>query len=58
MKILTQAKDQAFHLNNLAMDYQKDGRDLLASDLRIASQTLEMLVKIIEVYNHEEGEKQ
>lgn len=58
MKILTQAKDHAFHLNNLAMDYQKDGRDLLASDLRIASQTIKILVKIIEVYNHEEGEKQ
>jgi len=58
MKILTQAKDHAFHLNNLAMDYQEDGRDLLASDLRIASQTMKILVKIIEVYNHEEGEKQ
>jgi len=58
MKILTQAKDHAFHLNNLAMDYQKDDRDLLASDLRIASQTIKILVKIIEVLNNEEGEKQ
>lgn len=58
MKILTEAKDHAFHLNNLAMDYQKDGRDLLADDLLIASQTLEILVKIIEVLNSEEGEKQ
>ena len=55
MKILTQAKEQAFHLNNLAMDYQKDGRDLLASDLRQASQTMKLLVKIIEVLNSEEG---
>jgi hypothetical protein len=56
MKILTEAKDHAFHLNNLAMDYQKDGRDLLADDLRIASQTIKILVKIIEVLNSEEGE--
>lgn len=55
MKILKEAKDHAFHLNNLAIDYQRDGRDLLASDLRVAAQTIKMLVKIIEVLNSEEG---
>ena len=55
MKILTEAKAHAFHLNNLAMDYQKDGSDFLASDLRVASQTIKLLVKIIEVLNSDEG---
>lgn len=55
MKILTEAKAHAFHLNNLAIDYQQDGRDFLASDLRVASQTIKLLVKIVEALKSDEG---
>ena len=44
-----EARDLAFHLANLARDYDKEGSDATASDLRQASLTIKILLSSLKV---------
>ena len=43
-----EAKGLVYHLKNLAQDFEKDGMEMTARDLRQASLTIKVLVHMVE----------